>query len=124
MAYNVRIFGYSGVEQIEQNIPKQYTADTVFVPTEPCLWSQVLNIAEGAGAVSTSTVVAIVPDQTRFVCVEVPDGKQIRYEVQPQGPTAPGARVAGNASRRMSGFSSLKWNAGFTLSMVDAAFWP
>lgn len=124
MAYNVRIFGYSGVEQIEQNIPKQYTADTVFVPTEPCLWSQVLNVAEGTGAVSTSVVNNQTPDRTRFVCVEVPDGKQIRYEVQPQGPTPVSARVAGNASRRMSGFSSLKWDAGFTLSVVDAAFYP
>lgn len=124
MAYSVRLFGYSGVEQIEQNIPKQYTADTVFVPTEPCLWSQVINVVEGTGAASTSVVVNLNPDMTRFVCVEVPDGKQVRYEVQPQGPTAPGARVAGNLSRRMSGFSSLKWNAGFTLSVCDAAFYP
>lgn len=123
MAFNVRIFGYAGIEQIEQNHPKQYTADTVFVPTEPCLWSQVISVAEGTGAVSTSTVVAQVPDRTRIVCVEVPDGKQIRYEVQPQGPTAPGARVAGDGSRRMSGFSNLLWNPGYTLSIVDAAFY-
>lgn len=123
MAYNVRIFGYSGVEQIEQDMPKQYTSDTVFVPTEPCLWSQVIAVAEGTGVASTSTVIATVPDKTRFVCVEVPDTKQIRYEVQPQGPTGSGARTAGTASRRMSGFSNLKWNPGYALSIVDAAFY-
>jgi len=123
MAFNVRIFGYAGIEQIEQNHPKQYTADTVFVPTEPCLWSQVVSVAEGTGAVSTSAVVA-APDRTRVICVEVPNGKQIRYEVQPQGPTAPGARVAGNASRGMSGFSTLLWNPGYTLSIADLAFYP
>lgn len=123
MAFNVRIFGYSGVQQIEQDHPKQYTADTVFVPVEPCLWSQTISVAEGSGVASVSAVVALVPDRTNFVCIEVPDGKQIRYEVQPQGPTAPGARVAGNDSRRMSGFSNIYWNPGYTISIVDAAFY-
>lgn len=120
MPFNVRIFGYSGVEQIEQNHPKQYTADTVFVPTEPCLWSQLLVVPDGGGAVN-SAVIATVPDRTKFVCIEVPDGKQIRYEVQPQGPTAAGARTAGNESRRMSGFSNILWNPGYAISICDAA---
>jgi len=120
MAFNVRIFGYSGVQQIEQDHPMQYTADTVFVPTEPCLWSQVLAVPTGGASVE-SAVVGLVPDKTRFICVEVPDGEQIRYEIQPQGPTAPNARFAGNLSRRMSGFSNLYWSPGYTISVCDAA---
>jgi hypothetical protein len=123
MAYNVRLFGYSGIEQIEQNLPKQFTADTVFVPTEPCLWSEVISVPEGTGAAVTSTVVALVPDHTRVCFIEVPDGKAVRYEVQPQGPTGGGARVAGTASRRLSGIQPVKWNAGFTISLTDAAFY-
>lgn len=124
MAYSVRVFGYAGVAQIEQNHPKQYTADTVFTPDEPCLWSQVVNVAEGAGAESHTTAIATVPDNTKFVCVEVPAGKAIRYEVQPQGPSGSNVRTAGNASRSLSGFATLPWGRGYTLSMVDAAFYP
>ncbi len=124
MAYNVRVFGYSGVAQIEQDHPKQYTADTVFTPNEPCLWSQAIPVAEGTGVVSTTTVIATTPDKTKFICVEVPPGKAIRYEVQPQGPTGSNARVAGNASRSLSGFATLPWGPGYALSMVDAAFYP
>ena len=123
MAYNVRVHGYSGVTQIQQNMPKQYTADTVFVPDEPKLWSQVVVVSEGDGVASQSVVVNLNPDNTRFVCVEVPDGKQIRYEVQPQGPTGSGVFTAGNLSRRMSGFSTLNWGRGYTISLCDAAFY-
>ena len=118
--FNVRIFGYAGLRQIEQLMPKQFTSDTVFVPDEPCLWSQLL-VVDSGGAAVVSAVVAAVPDKTTIVCVEVPDGKQIRYEVQPQGPLGGGARAAGNLSRRMSGFSNLAWNPGYTLSVCDAS---
>jgi len=124
MAFNVRVFGYSGVQQVEQDHPKQFTADTVFTPTEPCLWSQVISVAEGTGAESHTSVIATVPDPTKFICVEVPPGKAIRYEVQPQGPTGGGVRTAGNASRSLSGFATLPWGRGYALSMVDAVFYP
>ena len=77
-----------------------------------------------SGAAVSSSVVALTPDPTTLVCVEVPDGQQIRYEVQPQGPTAPGARTAGNLSRRASGFFNLAWNPGYTLSVIDASGLP
>jgi len=81
----------------------------------------VISVAEGGGAESHTTVVATVPDKTKFVCVEVPAGKAIRYEVQPQGPSGSGARTAGNASRSLSGFATLPWGVGYALSMVNAA---
>lgn len=119
MAFNCRIFGYQGIVQVRQRIITQFSSDAVFLPDEPCLWSQVIAV-NGAVPVS-SVVVNLTPDNTSFVCVEVPDGQQIRYEVQPQGGTAVGARVAGNLSRRGSGFFNIAWNAGYVLSIVDAA---
>lgn len=116
---NIRLFGYKGIVQMTQRMPKQYSADSVWVPEEPALWSQV--IATNGATPVTSTVVNLVPDTTTFVCIEVPDAFQIRYEVQPQGPLAVGARIAGNLSRRASGFSNIAWGAGYTLSVVDAA---
>ena len=118
MAFNVRLFGYAGIIQIQQRLVKQYNADSVFVNEEPRLWSQLIVCSAVA---ANSTVVALTPDNTQMVMVEVPDGQQIRYEVQPQGPTAPGALVAGNLSRRAFGFFPLYWQAGYTLSVVDAA---
>lgn len=118
MAYSVRIFGYPGIIQVRQSLPKQFTADTVFLNDEPCLWSQIIACD---GTARSSTVVNLGNDTTQVVCVEVPDGSQIRYEVQPQGPLAPGARVAGNLSRRASGFFNVAWGPGFALSVVDAA---
>lgn len=121
MAFNVRIFGYAGIIQVNQRMLRQYNADSVFLNEEPCLWSQVVACS---GAENRSTVVNLTPDTTQLVCVEVPDGQQIRYEVQPQGPTAPGARSAGNTSRRGSGFFNLAWNPGYTLSVIDASGLP
>ncbi len=121
MAFNVRVFGYAGIRQIEQLMPKQYTADTVFVNEEPCLWDQILS---ASGVAVSSSVVALVPDRTTIVFVEVPDGQQVRYEVQPQGPTGTGVRTAGTHSRRGSGTFPLAWNPGYTLSVVDAASFP
>jgi len=55
MAFNVRVFGDAGIRQIEQLMPKQYTADTVFVNEEPCLWDQILS---ASGVAVSSSVVA------------------------------------------------------------------
>lgn len=121
MAFNLRIFGYSGIIQVEQRLIKQFSSDAVFLNEEPCLWSQVISCSAVA---AVSTVVNLTPDTTKFVMVEVPDGQQIRYEVQPQGPTATGARTASTLSRRASGFFPLAWSPGVTLSAIDAAGLP
>jgi hypothetical protein len=121
MAYNVRLFGYQGIIQVNQRMVKQYNSDSVFLNEEPCLWSQVISVS---GVAAGSTVVNLNPDPTTIVCVEVPDNQQIRYEVQPQGPMATNARTAGNGSRRASGFFNLAWNPGYTISLIDAAGLP
>lgn len=123
MAFNVRIFGYRGVVQIEQRHPKQYTGDTVFLMDDPYEWSQVIAVAEGAGVPSAS-IVNPVPDLATVVYIQCPPGKRVRYEVNPQGPGAATSRVAGNASPEGAGWFQLPYSKGCTFSFANAADLP
>jgi hypothetical protein len=68
-----------------------------------------------------SSVVQPPPDLSQILRVEIPDNQQVRYELNPNGPTATTARVAGNNSPRLVGFDQFPWAAGYTLSVCDAA---
>lgn len=121
MAFSVRVFGYSGITQIQQSMVRQFNADSVFVAEEPPLWSQV-------GVSNGSTPVSIVAnlnpgqiDYAKLLGIEIPDGAGIRYEIQPSGPLATGARIPGNLSRRLTGFDIINWTPGATFTFVDAA---
>ena len=122
MAFNVRIFGYSGLQQMHISQQTNLATDAVWLAEEPPLWSAV-------AASNSGTPVAIVfpgpgADSAKVIGIEVPDGQQIRYELQLLGPSASNARTAGNLSRRMSGFDYIPWSAGATFSFVDAASFP
>ena len=96
--------------------------DAVWLAEEPPLWSTI-------AASNGSTPVALVftgpgADTAKVIGIEVPDGQQIRYELQLLGPSASNARTAGNLSRRMSGFDFIPWSAGATFSFVDASAFP
>lgn len=117
--FNVRIFGYRGIVQIHQALVKQFSSDSVFVLEEPYLWTQLLAVPVGGGAVASAPVAA--PDQTTILRIEIPDNQQIRYEINPNGPSAVGARISGNGSPRLSGFDQFQWGAGYTLSICDAS---
>lgn len=117
--FNCRIFTYRGIVQIQQRLVKQFNSDSVFVLDEPYISSQVLAVPGGGGAVS-STVFAL-PDDSQILRIEVPDGQQIRYEINPNGPLASNARVAGNTSPRLSGFDNFAWGKGYSLSCCDAS---
>lgn len=122
MAFNVRIFGYKGIIQIQERMVKQYTAASVFLTEEPCEWSEVLSVT---GAPITSTVLTSDQNGGAIICaVEVPDNQAIRYEIQPRGPDGTAARTAGNASRKLTGVDVFSWNYGFTISVVDALAFP
>jgi hypothetical protein len=117
--FNVRIFGYRGMIQVQQLMLKQYSADAVFLLDEPYQWSQLLAVPGGGAAVSS--IVQPVPDDSTILRIEIPDAQQIRYEINPNGPNAVAARIAGNTSPRLSGFDQFSWGKGYTISMCDAA---
>jgi hypothetical protein len=117
--FNVRIFGYRGMIQVQQLMLKQYSADAVFLLDEPYQWSQLLVVPGGGGAVSS--IVQPVPDDSTLLRIEIPDAQQIRYEINPSGPLVASARIAGNTSPRLSGFDQFSWGKGYTISMCDAA---
>lgn len=117
--FNCRIFTYRGMVQVQQRLVKQYNSDSVFVLDEPYSASQLLLVPAGGAAV-TSAVFA-VPDDSQLLRIEVPDGQQIRYEINPNGPLAVTARVAGNTSPRLSGFDNFMWGKGYSISICDAA---
>jgi hypothetical protein len=122
MAFNVRIFGYSGLQQMHVSQARRFASDSVMLAEEPPLWS---NVAAANG-------VAVVPlvfngsgsDGARVLGIEVPDGSAIRYELQLLGPLASNARVPGNLSRKLTGFTYIPWAAGATFSFVDASSFP
>ena len=119
MAFNLRIYGYSGLSQMHVSHERRFSSDTVFFAEEPPLWSAVA-ASNGATPVSI-TFPGPGVDTARVLGIEVPDNQQIRYELQLLGPTASNARTAGNLSRRMSGFDYINWQPGATFSFVDAA---
>lgn len=113
---NVRVFAYRGMRQIQHLLDKQFTGDTVFVLDEPYIWSQVISVS----AVAASSA-PVANDGSTIMRLEVPDGAQVRYEINPSGPTASNARVAGNSSPRTSGFDNFQWAPGYSVSLIDAA---
>lgn len=121
MAFNARIYGYRGIVQVQQRMVKQFNSDSVFLLDDPYEWAQKLTTN---GAMPVASVVQAAPDQATILYIQVADGQQIRYEVNPNGPLASNARVAGDLSPRISGFSQIPWGPGYTLSIVDAASFP
>lgn len=117
MAYNLRIFGFRGIQQLPLVLPRQYSADSVFQLVYPYEFSQLL-VINGATPVSSSPTAA--PDATQLLRIEVPDGQSIRYEVNSPGRTT----AAGTQSPIMSGINQLYFRQGWVLSAVDAASFP
>jgi hypothetical protein len=115
---NLRIFGYSGVVQLEQRMVKSFNSDSQFVRMEPYLW------ASGPITLNGATPVAslVQPnDNATFVVVEVDDGAAVRYELNPNGPLAANARNASVNSPRLQGENIFQWFKGATMSFVDKA---
>ena len=113
----IRIFGYSGIVQLDQRLLKYANSDSIFARQEPPLWRQ--NLASN-GATPVSSVVQ-APDNATMVVIEVPDGFAIRYEINLNGPLASNALVAGTNSPKLSGENVFQWTNGATISFVDAS---
>jgi hypothetical protein len=116
MAYNVRVFAYSGIQQMPIVLPKQFSSDSVFQVIEPYLWGETVSVS--AAAASTPASALVVDQQTRMVRIEVPDGQTIRYEINP--PNRQGGPVVANIdSPSLSGKDYFYFQPGWTISMID-----
>ncbi len=119
MAFNVRVFGYQGLEQIPLINPRQYSADSVMQLIQPYLWGQTVSVS----AVAASTSAQPDQDRTTAIAIEVPDGQAIRYEINPPNRTG-GAVTANVNSPILSGRNVMYFRPGWTVSMVDATGLP
>jgi hypothetical protein len=113
MAFNVRVFGYRGIRQMDNVLPKQFSSDSVFYLDQPYEFSQLL-VADVA---AVSSAPDAVHDKVTILRVEVPDGQTIRYEIN-----SPGRNVAaGVNSPSLSGKDQFGFSPGWTISIIDAA---
>lgn len=117
---NVRVFGYAGIVQIQQTLVKQFTGHGVFMRQEPYQWSQKLTL-NGASPVETTVLGSGLDDKTTMVVVEIDDNTQVRYELNPGGPTGLSWRAASTMSPKLAGENVFQWFKGATISFVDAA---
>lgn len=111
-SYNVRIFGFRGVTQLPLILPRQMSTDSVVQLVQPYEFSQVLAVVVGGGAVSSAPNLAAA---TVLLRIEVPDGQQIRFEINPPGR----AVAAGNVSQSMSGKDQYAFAPGWSVSIAD-----
>ena len=122
MSFNVRIFGYSCLQQMYVSQARRFASDSVMMAEEPPLWSS-YGVSNGSTPINM-----IFPgpgvDLARVLGIEVQDGNSIRYELQLLGPLASNARTPGLSSRKLSGFTYIPWSAGATFSFVDAVNFP
>lgn len=119
MAFFVRVYGHRGIIQMPLVLPKQFSSDSIFQLIQPYEWGQVISVS----AVAASSAAVAAPDKTAILRIEVPDGQTVRYEINPPNRTG-GAVVAGNGSPRISGFNQFFFNAGWTISLIDATGLP
>lgn len=107
---DVRIFGYSGIVQIEKRLQKQFSSDSVQMRQEPYLWSVKLTL-NGATPVAMP---AQANDAATVVFVET--DVAVRYEINPPNAN----RQAGTLSPRLQGEQPFQWFKGGTMNFVEA----
>lgn len=118
MAFNVRIFGHRGLEQMKHK-DRQYTGDTVFNLCQPYEWAETISVS--AVAASSSPVADVNSSSgVNILRIEVPDGQAVRYEINPPGR----AVVAASGSPILSGHDQFYFRGGWTVSLIDAAGLP
>lgn len=117
--FNVRLFVYRGIRDINTVLPKQFSSDSVKVNDDPTLSSQVVAVA------ATGQAYESVPDAadvgSTCAIIEVPDNQAVRYELNQLGPAGAGHRNASTTSRRITGDHVINWGPGFSISVIDAS---
>jgi hypothetical protein len=119
--FNVRIFGYKGMIQVQQLMLKQYSADAVFLLDEPYQWSQLLAVPGGGAAVSS--IGAGRCRTIRRYCgsrFRTPSKSAMR-SIRTAQCWSLGAHRRQHLAPALRLRSVLEWGKGYTISMCDAA---
>lgn len=119
MAFNTRIFGHRGLQQIPISKPRQFNADSVFQVEQPYEFAQTISTS-AAPASSAPVADANSGAAVTVLLVQVPDGQTVRYEINPPGRNI----AAGTQSPAMSGMNYFYFRSGWSISLVDAAAFP
>lgn len=119
MAFNCRIFGHRGLQQIPISKPRQFNADSVFQVEQPYEFAQTISVS-GVAAASAPVADANSGAAVTVLLVQVPDGETVRYEINPPGR----AIAAGSQSPAMSGMNYYYFRSGWSISLIDAAALP
>jgi hypothetical protein len=120
MAFNVRVLTYRGIRQTSEVLPKRFSSDSVFLRDEPYNSSQIVVVS----GVANASIPPANEGSSPLMVLEIPDGQAVRYEINMQGAAGTGARVAGSTSPKATGTAIFHWNAGASVSLIDAAGLP
>lgn len=114
-AFNVNIFGYRGLAQIPEVLPKQMKTDSVQVLVQPYEFRQQLIVPDAPGVIASNASVLDTP----VLRIEVADNHTVYFEVNP--PNREGGIVQASAlSPSMSGKDILYFGKGWTISLMSA----
>lgn len=112
MAFNVRIFFYTGIVPALQPRTTQLSTDSVFMLIEPYISGQ-KQTSNG----TTEVAFTAAPTGSKVMRIEVDDGQTIRYELR-QGSNT---RTASANSPAMSGRDIMPVSDGAVFAFIDAA---
>lgn len=112
MAFNVRLFPYTGIVSVIAPQSVQMATDSVFVLREPYIDPPQKLASNGLNEV----VFAALPAGTKICRIEIDDGATIRYEVRASG----NKRSANANSPSLSGKDLLYAAEGAVVAFIDA----
>lgn len=120
MAFNVRVFGHTGLAQIPIFRSRQFSSDSVFQVTQPPEWGQVVSVS-GVAASSTPVADASPGRPVTVAMIEVPDGQAVRYQVNT---SATNVAASTTSPKLTGGINYVEFRSGYTISFIDAAGLP
>jgi hypothetical protein len=109
VVFNVRIFGYRGLQQLAEFLPTKENATRPLRLNEPYEWAQVIAVNDPASNTVFSTPVN--PDISTLLKIEIPDGQMVQYDIN---------KAIDLKSPFMTGTQIIQWNQGWKLSLIQA----
>jgi hypothetical protein len=118
--FNIRIYGYIGILHAPVNDPRQDIEESLNVLYQPYEFGMTA-LSNGAIPVTLGpSGFPLYADYSQILHIEVPNGRAIRYEINPVGRSV----AASSNSPILTGSQCIEWGPGWSLSFIDAATAP